>query len=144
MSHGVCHRHGLGIMLLWLWCRMAVVAPSGPLAWKPPYATNVALKSKPKNIKSLFLCHLPPSSKPRWPVPKFLPFLHCILAPLDFGWSSHMPWSVLYHLFCPSSHKASLQMSAIFLFPPSERLLHHSCQEPVKSTASPFSYLCNQ
>ena len=30
--------------LLWLWCRLAAVAPIGPLAWEPPYATGAALK----------------------------------------------------------------------------------------------------
>ena len=24
--------------LLWLWCRLAAVAPIQPLAWEPPYA----------------------------------------------------------------------------------------------------------
>ena len=32
--------------LLWLWCRPAAVALSGPLAWEPPCAAGVALKSK--------------------------------------------------------------------------------------------------
>ena len=30
--------------LLQLWCRLAVVAPIGPLAWEFPYATGAALK----------------------------------------------------------------------------------------------------
>ena len=30
--------------LLWLWYRPAAVAPIRPLAWEPPYATDVALK----------------------------------------------------------------------------------------------------
>ena len=33
-------------MLLWLCCRPAAVALIQPLAWEPPYATGVALKSK--------------------------------------------------------------------------------------------------
>ena len=36
-------------MLLWLWCRPAAVALTGPLAWEPPYAMGVALKRKKKN-----------------------------------------------------------------------------------------------
>ena len=32
--------------LLWLWCRPAAIVPIGSLAWEPPYATGVALKSK--------------------------------------------------------------------------------------------------
>jgi len=35
-------------VLLWLWCRLAAVAPIQPLAWEPPYAVGVALKSKKK------------------------------------------------------------------------------------------------
>ena len=31
--------------LLWLWCRLAATAPIRPLAWEPPYAAGVALKS---------------------------------------------------------------------------------------------------
>ena len=32
--------------LAWLWlrCRLAAVAPTGPLAWEPPYAVGAALK----------------------------------------------------------------------------------------------------
>ena len=33
-------------MLLWLWCRPAAVALTGPLAWEPPCAAGEALKSK--------------------------------------------------------------------------------------------------
>ena len=33
-------------MLLWLWYRPAAVAPIGPLAWEPPYASGGALKKK--------------------------------------------------------------------------------------------------
>ena len=32
--------------LLWLWCRLAPVAPNRPLAWKLPYVESAALKSK--------------------------------------------------------------------------------------------------
>ena len=38
--------------LLWLCCRLAAVAPVWPLAWEPPYAMGVALKSKNKNKKT--------------------------------------------------------------------------------------------
>ena len=30
-------------VLLWLWCRLAAVAPIRPLAWEPPYAVGAAL-----------------------------------------------------------------------------------------------------
>ena len=48
MSHGVGHRHGSDLALLWLWHRLAVTAPIWPLAWEPPYAMGVALKRKKK------------------------------------------------------------------------------------------------
>ena len=30
---------------MWLWSRLAAVAPIGPLAWELPYATGAALKT---------------------------------------------------------------------------------------------------
>ena len=36
--------------MLWLWRRLAAVAPVRPLAWKPPYAMSAALK-RPKKKK---------------------------------------------------------------------------------------------
>ena len=45
MSCGVRHRRGLDLVLPWLWCRPAAITPIGPLAWEPPYATYLALKS---------------------------------------------------------------------------------------------------
>ena len=46
MSCGVGHRRGSDLVLLWLWCRPAVTAPIGPLAWEVSYASGVALKSE--------------------------------------------------------------------------------------------------
>ena len=43
-----CH---LDPVLLWLWHRLAAVAPIPPLAWELTYATSVALKSKKKKKK---------------------------------------------------------------------------------------------
>ena len=51
MSRGVGHRHGLDLALLWLWCRPAAIALFRPLAWEPPYASGVALKSWKKKKK---------------------------------------------------------------------------------------------
>ena len=48
MSCGVGHRCGSDPMLLWLWCRLAAVAPTAPLAWEPPYAVGAALKTPKK------------------------------------------------------------------------------------------------
>jgi len=42
----VGHRHGSDPALLWLWPRLAAVAPIGPLAWDPPYAASAAIKNK--------------------------------------------------------------------------------------------------
>ena len=48
MSYGVGRRHGSDLVLLWLWCRPAATAPTGPLAWEPPYAAGAALKKQKK------------------------------------------------------------------------------------------------
>ena len=50
MSCGVGCRCGseLVLVLLWLWHRLAAVAPIRPLAWELPYAEGAAVK---KNIK---------------------------------------------------------------------------------------------
>ena len=37
---GVGCRRGSDLALLWLWNRMAAVAPTGPLAWEPTYASG--------------------------------------------------------------------------------------------------------
>ena len=44
MSRGVGRRYGSDLVLLWLWCRLAAIAPIRPLAWEPPYAVGAALK----------------------------------------------------------------------------------------------------
>ena len=49
MSYSV--GHGSDLVLLWLWCRPAVVAPIQPLAWDLPYAAGAALKKKKKKKK---------------------------------------------------------------------------------------------
>ena len=46
MSSGVGRRCGSDLALLWLWHRPAGVTPIRPLAWEPPYAVGMALKSK--------------------------------------------------------------------------------------------------
>ena len=51
MSCGVACRCGLDPALLRLWCRLAAVAPIGPLAWEFPYAAGSALKKKEKEKK---------------------------------------------------------------------------------------------
>ena len=45
MSCDVGHRCGLDLALLWLWHRLAAVAPTKALAWEPPYAEGVALET---------------------------------------------------------------------------------------------------
>ena len=44
VSCGVGHRQGPDPGLLQLWRRLAAAAPTGPLAWKLPYASGAALK----------------------------------------------------------------------------------------------------
>jgi len=52
MSCGVGGRHGSDPVLLWLWCGQATIALIRALAREPPYATDVALKSKTKKPKN--------------------------------------------------------------------------------------------
>ena len=49
MSCGAGRRHGLDPILLWLWHRLEAVARIPPLAWEPPYAKGVVLRSKKKS-----------------------------------------------------------------------------------------------
>ena len=49
MSCGVGLRRGLDLALLWLWCRLAAIAPIRPLTWELPYAAHAALKTKQTN-----------------------------------------------------------------------------------------------
>ena len=48
MSCDVGHRCSSYLALLWLWSRLAAVAPIRALVWEPPYAADVALKRKKK------------------------------------------------------------------------------------------------
>ena len=45
MSCGVGCRRSSDLVLLWLWHRLAATALIGPLAWEPPYAMVVGLKT---------------------------------------------------------------------------------------------------
>ena len=40
------------LALLWLWCRLAPVAPIKTLAWEPPCAASVALKRRQTDRKT--------------------------------------------------------------------------------------------
>ena len=51
MSYGVGHRCGSGPTLLWLWCRLAAIAPIQSLAWELPYAVGMALKKENRKKK---------------------------------------------------------------------------------------------
>ena len=51
MSCGIGRRHGLDLMLLWLWCRLAATTLIRPLAWELPCAAGGALKRKKKKRK---------------------------------------------------------------------------------------------
>ena len=54
MSCSIGRRHGLDPALpwLWLWLWPAAAAPIGPLAWEPPHAAGVALKSEKRKQKT--------------------------------------------------------------------------------------------
>ena len=61
MICGVNIRHGLDPALLWLWCRLAAIAPVQPLAWELPYAGGAALKCKKTFFKQVNSCPFPNS-----------------------------------------------------------------------------------
>ena len=48
MSFGIGHQQDLDPVLLWLRSKPAAIAQILPLAWKPAYAMDAALKSKKK------------------------------------------------------------------------------------------------
>ena len=52
MSCGVVCRYDLDLVLLWLWCKLAAVAPVTSLAWECPYSAGAALK-KIKKVNEL-------------------------------------------------------------------------------------------
>ena len=62
LSCGIGRRLGSDPVLLWLWSRPAATAPSGPLAWEPPYAAGVSLE-KAKKEKRKEKCHLKNDTK---------------------------------------------------------------------------------
>ena len=51
MCFGVGHRRSPDPVLLWLWCRLAAVAPIQSLAWEPPYGPKKKKKKKRKESK---------------------------------------------------------------------------------------------
>ena len=51
MSCGIDCKRGSDLALLWLWCRLVATAPTGHLAWEPPYAMGVALEKAKKKKK---------------------------------------------------------------------------------------------
>ena len=51
--------------LLWLWHRLAAIAPIRPLAWEPPYAKSVALK-RPKKKEKILQLRIENSLLPRY------------------------------------------------------------------------------
>ena len=51
MSVVLSRKPGSDPVLLWLWHRLAAVAPIHPLAWELPYAMGVALKRQKRKKK---------------------------------------------------------------------------------------------
>ena len=52
MSSGIGHRRGFDLVLLWLWRRPVATALIQPLAWEPPYASDLALKRQKQTNKN--------------------------------------------------------------------------------------------
>ena len=53
----------LNLVLLWLWSRLAAVAPMGLLAWELPCAAGVAIKRKKKKIDVTIFLLIPSFSR---------------------------------------------------------------------------------
>jgi len=51
VSCDVGRRRGSDPVLLWLWRRPVTTAPIRPLAWEPPYATELALEKAKRQEK---------------------------------------------------------------------------------------------
>ena len=51
MTCGVGRKSDSDLVVLWLWCRPAAVAPIRPLAWEPPHAVGATPKGKNKQTK---------------------------------------------------------------------------------------------
>ena len=51
MSCAIGRLRGSDPAVLWLLCRPAARAPTGPLAWESPYAVDVALKKTERQNK---------------------------------------------------------------------------------------------
>ena len=54
MSCGIGRRRSSDPVLLWLWCRLAAVAPIRLVAWEIPHATLAALEGR-KKIEIIFV-----------------------------------------------------------------------------------------
>ena len=55
MSCGVGRRRSSDPVLLWLWYRLAAVAPIRPIAWEPPYVAGTALQKEKKTYMMFLL-----------------------------------------------------------------------------------------
>ena len=45
--------HGLDLVLLWLWCRLAATALIRPVAWEPPYAIGAVLEKAKRHTHTI-------------------------------------------------------------------------------------------
>ena len=74
VSCGLGYRCGSDLALLWLWCRLAAVAPIRPLAWELPYAASASLKNKTNKqtkVTAIFIESLLGSSAESYYIPYF-------------------------------------------------------------------------
>ena len=142
MSCGVGRRCGSDPVLLSLWHRLAAVAPIWPLwllAWEPPYATGVALKSKtkqkPQNETSSGFCRLAQS----WGAPWVLS--HAIY---NYAWA----FAFCFHGACRSTRDERLGTSPVSHHVCSPWNMHglpHTgpqCSTEWMDPVKPFSHMC--
>ena len=95
---GLRIRHSSNLLLLWLWCRPAAVAPIRPLPWEPPYAAGAALKGQSsffkKSSEVLFLLFILLKSESHWALPGYCSSLPQTRWKIHHLWQDHCPGQV--------------------------------------------------
>ena len=86
-------------MFLWLWPRLAAVAPIELLAWDPPYAAGAALKSKDYLIVFIWICFQALYAVPLICLPQYHAVLITVTFYLEVRWY-HFSSIVLLFQYC--------------------------------------------
>ena len=95
MSCGVGHRRNSDPALLWLWRRLASIAPIRTLAWEHPYATGAALEKAKKDThtkkKEILRDYCIFSTGKYVKSDRFAVYVHCTVWPVFLWWEETGP-----------------------------------------------------